>query len=68
METEYVVKGQPPETAVEAIPHEVLTGQKGEETFVFLIPADAPTGAYAIRLSYLGEEQVYGHVLMVATP
>jgi hypothetical protein len=68
METEYVVKGQPPETAVEAIPHEVLTGQKGEETFVFLIPADAPTGAYAIRLSYLGEEQVYGHVLTVATP
>lgn len=68
METEYVVKGQPPETAVEAIPHEVLTGQKGVETFVFLIPADAPTGAYAIRLSYLGEEQVYGHVLTVATP
>ena len=68
METEYVVKGQPPETAVEAIPHEVLTGQKGAETFEFLIPADAPTGAYAIRLSYLGEEQVYGHVLTVATP
>ena len=68
METEYVVKGQPPETAVEAIPHEVLTGQKGAETFEFLIPADAPTGAYAIRLSYLGEEHVYGYVLTVATP
>lgn len=68
METEYVVKGQPPETAVEAIPHEVLTGQKGEETFVFLIPADAPTGTYGLKLTYGGAQETFDNVLTVATP
>jgi hypothetical protein len=68
METGYVVKGQPPETAVEAIPHEVLTGQKGEETFVFLIPADAPTGTYGLKLSYGGTQETFDNVLTVATP
>ena len=68
METEYVVKGQPPETAVEAIPHEVLTGQKGAETFEFLIPADAPTGTYGLKLSYGGAQETFDNVLTVAEP
>ena len=68
MDSDYSINGMPPPTGVEPGPCLVTTGQKGETTFTMRLPDDAPTGAYGLRLSYNGQEQVFENVLKVATP
>ena len=48
--------------------HGVFTVNTGDMRYVvqeFFIPADAPTGAYTLELSYGGEKQVFGGALTV---
>ena len=46
----------------------VNTGDKGQVTQEFMIPADAPTGVYALQLSYGGVTKSFAGVLTVAEP
>lgn len=65
MDSDYSINGMPPPTGVEPRPCLVTTGQKGETTFTMRLPNDAPMGAYGLRLSYNGQEQVFENVLTV---
>ena len=67
-ETGYVIQGYPAPTGVMSRPCNILTGQKGANSYEFRIPVDAPTGEYGLRLSYHGQEQSFEGVLTVATP
>ena len=68
MDSDYVIQGHAAPTGVEPRPCNVLTGQKGSGTYIFFIPADAPTGEYGIKLSYNGLESSLDSRLTVATP
>ena len=46
----------------------VKTGDVGRVTQEFFIPAHAPTGAYALQLSYGGAQETFDNVLTVAEP
>ena len=68
MDSDYVIQGHAAPTGVEPRPCNVLTGQKGSGTYIFFIPADAPTGEYGIKLSYNGLESSLDSRLTVAVP
>jgi hypothetical protein len=68
MDSDYVIQGHAAPTGVEPRPCNVLTRQKGSGTYIFFIPADAPTGEYGIKLSYNGLESSFDSRLTVAVP
>ncbi len=68
MDSDYTIIGFPPPTGVEPRPCDVLTGQKGTVSCNVFIPTDAPTGDYALKLSYGGVSQTFERVLTVAEP
>ena len=68
MDSDYTIGGFLPPFVLPSRPCNILTGQKGANSYEFRIPVDAPTGEYGLRLSYHGQEQSFEGVLTVATP
>ncbi|MBR5124747.1 MAG: hypothetical protein IKU90_06415 [Clostridia bacterium] len=64
-ETGYRVESALPVTG-DWVTFTVSEGQKGERTQTFLIPADAPTGAYSLQLSYGGVTKSFAGAVIVA--
>ncbi len=67
METQYRIEGMF-DTTTDFVTVTVNMGDKGQVTQEFFIPADAPTGDYALKLSYGGISQTFERVLTVAIP
>ncbi len=66
--SDYTIGGISAPTGVPPRPCNVLTGQKGGNSYAFSIPTDAPTGVYGLRLSYNGAQETFDNVLTVAVP
>ncbi len=67
METQYRIEGTY-DTTTDFVTVTVNTGDKGQVIQEFFIPADAPTGAYALQLSYDGVSKSFPGVVIVAVP
>ena len=67
MDTQYRIEGNF-DTTDDYTTVTVKTGDKGQVTQAFMIPADAPTGAYALQLSYDGVSKSFAGVVIVAEP
>ena len=67
METQYRIEGAF-DTTTDFTTVTVKTGDKGQTTQEFMIPNDAPTGVYALQLSYGGVTKSFAGVLTVADP
>lgn len=67
METQYRIEGNF-DTTTDFTTVTVKTGDKGQTTQEFMIPTDAPTGAYALQLSYDGVSKSFAGVVIVAEP
>ena len=67
METQYSIEGAF-DLPTDYTTVTVKTGDKGQITQEFLIPADAPTGAYALQLSYGGISKSFAGVVIVTEP
>lgn len=69
-ETGDMIRGDP--APVDYAERETITVNAGEiagkATYLFSIPADAPTGEYDLELSYDGHRQTFERVLTVAVP
>ena len=64
METQYRIEGAF-DTTTDFTTVTVKTGDKGQTTQEFMIPADAPTGVYALQLSYGGVTKSFAGAVIV---
>ena len=66
MDTGYRIESALPVTG-DWVTFTIQTGQRGERTQTFLLPADAPTGAYALELSYGGATKSFARAVIVGS-